>query len=264
MNKITLLDGVEWDIKELEAKMVSDEFYYGYCGQSMLSSSMAKSLVDSPKTYHNYLNYGGGDTPALLKGRMLHHMVLEPDRFNDIYEIVEVKTRAAALFKDTQANTERKCVTIKEYRDTERLAEALTKNKMVMAHLSGAQFEVPKAGVLNGLPFRCKADILVPGFGVFDLKTTQDLRAFRYSAKKFMYHMQLYIYSTIFDLPPENFKFIVIDKSSCDIGIYDADESFYHLGKEYLELACQNYKDFFGPEAKEEVHEYVITETLTA
>ena len=144
MNKITLLDGVEWDIKELEAKMVSDEFYYGYCGQSMLSSSMAKSLVDSPKTYHNYLNYGGGDTPALLEGQDAASHGVGTDRFNDIYEIVEVKTRAAALFKETQANTERKCVTIKEYRDTERLAEALTKNKMVMAHLSELSLKYPK------------------------------------------------------------------------------------------------------------------------
>ena len=55
MSKITLLDGVEWDIAELETKMIDDGFYYGYCGTATLSSSAAKDLVDSPRNYHNHI-----------------------------------------------------------------------------------------------------------------------------------------------------------------------------------------------------------------
>ena len=265
MSKITLLDGVEWDIAELETKMIDDGFYYGYCGTATLSSSAAKDLVDSPRTYHNYIKYGSTETPAMLKGRMLHHMVLEPERCDDIYMVVEVKSRATKAFKEAvEENPGKSVVTRTEWSDAERLAEALLKNKHVVSHLMGAKFEVPKIGMLNGLPFRCKADILVPGYGLFDIKTTTDLRAFPYSAKKYMYPMQMYIYTTIFGLPWENSKFIVIDKSSCDIGIYSVDESFINLGEHLLNRACQTYMDFFGPEATEEVHEYIIYDTLTS
>ena len=249
MNKITLLDGVEWNVKELETKMIDDDFYYGYLGKAALSSSSAKDLVDSPRTYHNYLNYEGVETPAMLKARM----------------VVDVKTRATKAFKEAVLeHPEKTVVTMPEWNDAERLSEALLKNKHVVSHLTAAKFEVPKIGILNDIPFRCKADILVPNFGLFDIKTTTDLRAFPYSAKKFMYPMQCYIYNKIFDLPWENFKFIVIDKSSCDIGIYEVDESFINLGEHLLNRACQTYKDFFGPNATEEVHEYIIFDTLSA
>lgn len=265
MKSITLLDGTTWDVAELEAKMIDDDFYYGYLGKAALSSSSAKDLVDSPKTYHNYREYGSEtNTPALLKGRMLHHMVLEPERYNDIYEVVNVQSRASKTFKEQSKESDKECVTLKEQNDTERLADALTKNKQVMAHLRGAKTEIPKIGMLEGVPFRCKADILVPGYGIFDLKTTSDLRAFRYSAKKYKYNMQSYIYCTLFGLPYDTFKFIVIDKASCDIGIYDLDESFFQSGKEMLDIALQHYQDFFGENPTEEVHEYVIKETLYA
>lgn len=264
MKTITLLDGTTWDVAELEAKMLDDDFYYGYLGKAALSSSSAKDLVDSPKTYYNYREYGGEETPALLKGRMLHHMVLEPERYNDIYEVVPVQSRAAKSFKEHAAESDKTCVTLKEQNDTERLADALSKNKHVMAHLRGAKTEIPKIGLIDGIPFRCKADILVPDYGIFDLKTTSDLRAFRYSAKKYKYNMQSYIYCTLFGLPYDTFKFIVIDKASCDIGIYDLDDSFFKSGEILLETAIQNWRDFFGPEATEEVHEYVIKETLFA
>lgn len=265
MKKITLLDGTTWDVAELEAKMLDDDFYYGYLGKAALSSSSAKDLVDSPKTYHNYREYGSEtNSPALLKGRMLHHMVLEPERYDDIYEVVAVQSRNAKAFKEQSRESDKECVTLKEQNETERLADALMKNKQVMAHLRGAKTEIPKIGMLHDIPFRCKADILVPGYGIFDLKTTADLRAFRYSAKKYKYNMQSYIYCTLFGLPYDTFKFIVIDKSSCDIGIYDLDEGFFESGAELLEIAIRNYRDFFGPDATEEVHEYVIKETLFA
>ena len=153
MSKITLLDGVEWDIAELETKMIDDAFYYGYCGTATLSSSAAKDLVDSPRTYHNYIKYGSTETPAMLKGRMLHHMVLEPERCDDIYMVVEVKSRATKAFKEAvEENPSKSVVTRTEWNDAERLSEALLKNKHVVSHLMGAKFEVPKIGMLNGLP----------------------------------------------------------------------------------------------------------------
>jgi len=54
--QITLLDGKSWKIKEIISKMYDDSFYYGYLGKTALSSSSAKKLLDSPKSYLNSLN----------------------------------------------------------------------------------------------------------------------------------------------------------------------------------------------------------------
>ena len=56
--------------------------------------------------------------------------------------------------------------------------------------------------MLSGLPFRAKADILnlEEGF-IADIKTTTDLHSnFRFSARKYGYDMQAYIYTQIFKL----------------------------------------------------------------
>jgi hypothetical protein len=50
--------------------------------------------------------------------------------------------------------------------------------------------------MIGGLPFRAKADIYADGF-LADLKTTTDLRAFPYSAKKYGYDVQAFIYTRL-------------------------------------------------------------------
>ena len=53
---IKLLDGSVWDKNELIKNMDNDEFYYKLCGQNMLSSSVAKHLLDSYKKYYYTYN----------------------------------------------------------------------------------------------------------------------------------------------------------------------------------------------------------------
>ena len=50
---IRLLDGKEWERKDLLDRMDDDGFYYGYLGEAALSSSSIKSLYESPVKYNH-------------------------------------------------------------------------------------------------------------------------------------------------------------------------------------------------------------------
>ena len=77
---ITLLNGDTYSKEEIISMAYDDEFYYGVLGKNALSSSALKMLLKSPKTYRNVLNYGSTESAALVLGKLLHWMVLEPHK----------------------------------------------------------------------------------------------------------------------------------------------------------------------------------------
>ena len=64
---------------------------------------------------------------------------------------------------------------------------------------------------------------------MIDLKTTADITKFRYSASKYNYNSQAYIYRELFGY---ELVFIAIDKTTNQIGIYDCSPEFYAKGKD--------------------------------
>ena len=215
---IKLLNGDAWGREEILAQMYSDDFYYGHLGKYCLSSSSLKTVLKSPKTYRNVLKYGNNiDSPALRAGKLLHWMILEPKTL-DSKIFVDVKTRTTKLYKEALA--EHGEVYLESERSAaERLADALLRNEAALELLNKAEFEVPEIAMINGLPFRGKADIL-----------KSDISQFRWSAEKYGYDLQAWMYCKMFNI--DKFTFLVIDKGSCDIAIFEASKEFIKKGKE--------------------------------
>jgi len=240
-----MLDGTDYDRDWLVQKAVDDSFYYGPLNKLAHSSSSLKMLLDSPKTYYNVMKYGKEESsPALLMGRVIHTMILEPEKFDDIFEVVEVASKNTKAFKEAQLENPKTCITRKDMQAGERMADAFFRNEMAMRYMQGSQFEVPEVDVLGGFPFRGKADIKTPN-GVADIKTTTDLKAFKYSADKYGYDLQAYIYCNLFKVSYKDFTFIALDKSSTDVGIYTISEEFYKRGEAKFNRAIALYRDFF-------------------
>jgi len=242
MDNITLLNGETFSKKELLEKMKDDEFYYNYLGKNALSSSSIKLLLDSPKKYKYITKYGSEQTNAFVLGWLFHTCILEPVVFSSqIFVDVQSKnTKAYKLAKEEHG----KVFTIKEKHQAERLADAFLRNEHALSLITNCEFETPAIGMIGGYPFRGKADVL-DSYRIIDLKTCQDLKAFPYSAKKYGYDVQVYLYCELFNKPYEEFKFIAVDKSSCDIGIYDVSEGFYNQGKAKVLQALETFETFF-------------------
>ena len=257
MDNITLLNGETFSKKELLVKMMDDEFYYGYLGKNALSSSSIKLLLDSPKKYKYITKYGSEQTSAFALGWLFHTCILEPDVFSSqIFVDVQSKnTKAYKLAKEEHG----KVFTIKEKYQAERLADAFLRNEYALKLITDCEFETPAIGMISGYPFRGKADVL-DSYRIIDLKTTSDLKGFPYAAKKYGYDVQVYLYCELFNKPYEEFKFIAVDKSSCDIGIYDVSEGFYKQGKDKVKKALETFETFFINGA--DIDSYCIKGTL--
>lgn len=241
--KIKLLDGTTEQKSKLIEKAYDDEFYYGDLNKKALSSSSIKLLVDSPKKYHYVQKYGSFETQGLRDGRLLHTLVLEPEKWDE-FVFVDVASKNAKAYKE--AKEEHGTVyTRKEKQDAERLADALLKNDKAQQFFYKSEFEVPQIGLINEYPFRGKADIITKGGGICDVKTTTDIRAFKYAASKYGYDIQVYIYCQLFNVNYFDFSFLVLDKSSLDIGVFEVSEEFYLRGKEKTELGISRYKEWF-------------------
>ncbi len=195
MDTIELLNGELFRHDEILELMKSDEFYYGYLGKAALSSSSIKLLLDSPKKYKYVTEYGSQESNALDAGWLFHTAILEPDVFEkQIYVDVQSKnSKAYKLAKEEHG----KVYTIKQKRDAERLADAFLRNEHALQLITNCEFEVPAIGMIQGYPFRGKADVL-DSYRVVDLKTTSDLKAFPYASRKYGYDVQvLHIFRTI-------------------------------------------------------------------
>lgn len=253
---ITTFDNKQWNKEELLANMYDDSFYYGYLGQNALSSSSIKTLISSPKTYYFTTKYGSGETQALRDGKLFHTMILEPEKLNDIV-FVEAATKASKEYKLAK-ETGKEVYTNTEKKAAERLCDALLRNEAVKEYLTTADYEVPQIAMIDGLPIRAKADIL-KGNTIIDLKTTTGIKDFRYSADKYSYDLQAWLYREMFGV--KNFVFVVIDKGSLDIAIFECSDEFYAKGKEKFEQGVSNYKYFFQTQGVD-LDQYVLRGVL--
>jgi hypothetical protein len=253
---IKTFDNKIWDKQELLDNMYEDDFYYNYLGKNALSSSSLKMLIQSPKTYKYVTKYGSGESQALRDGKLFHTMILEPHKIDDLV-IVDVATKAGKAYKEAKEQG-LEVYTSKELKDAERLADALLRNDEAVSYMNKAEFEVPAIAMIDGIPFRAKADIL-KGNTIVDLKTTTGLNEFRYSASKYSYDLQAYLYREMFGV--DNFVFVAIDKGSLDIGIFECSDEFYESGKRKLEQGIANYKYFFGEE-EVDLNQYVLRGVL--
>jgi len=124
---------------------------------------------------------------------------------------------------------------------------------------SNVDYEVPGISEIKGLKWKGKADILNHSEKlIVDLKTTGDLSGFRYSAKKYNYDSQAYIYKKLFGY---DMVFIAVDKNTNQIGIYDCSDEFLRGGELKVEKAIETYNLFFNDPDFERKN-YFINETL--
>jgi hypothetical protein len=263
--KIKLLDNKMYDKNMLLDNMQDDTFYYGELSKLALSSTTIKLLLDSPKKFYYVTKYGDSlDTQGIRDGRLFHTLVLEPKKFEE-FHFVDVASKNTKVYKEAKAEYGT-VYTRTEKEQAEKLADQLLRNNLATSFLQGSEFEVPVIDFVDGFPFRGKADVL--GSCIIDLKTTTDIKNFKWSAVKYGYDVQMYLYCQLFQKQYFDFKFIVIDKGSGDIGIFDCSEEFYLQGKEKVTFALQRYREYFEnkdwetTEISESLDEYVIREIL--
>jgi hypothetical protein len=236
-------------------KLKQDEHYYGDFGKQFLSNSDISTLLNNPKMLHKTKV----ETPALVIGGYFHTAILEPGKLKQ-FKIIESSTRNTKKYKEMSGGEI--CLLQHEVDKIELMTEALMDNnickELIKPMLGGVIYEEPRTGHLFGNTWKGKADIINHEEKlVIDLKTTSDLDRFRWSASKYNYDSQAYIYSKLFKY---EMLFIVIDKETLQIGMFDCSPQFYQAGEDKVKKASDNYDLFFKSDFDHK--QYLVTKTL--
>ena len=220
-------------------RLKNDEDYYGDFGKQFLSNSNVGTLLTNPlalrDTQQSNINF--------LIGGYFHTAILEPDKLKK-YRIVEASTRNTNIYKEMSGGE--MCLLKHEVDQLELMIDKVLSNEVCkgLIRADNNDYEVPGIAEIAGAMWKGKADILNHSEKlIVDLKTTSNLADFRYSAKKYNYDSQAYIYKQLFGY---DMVFMAIDKITNQIGIYDCSDKFLETGKEKVEKAVEAYNLFYN------------------
>ena len=241
--------------KENYHKLKNDKHYYGEYGQQFLSNSDISTLLKNPLALHE----PKPSSPAFLVGGYFHTAILEPQKLKS-FKIVEASNRNTKAYKEISGGE--MCLLQSEKDQVEKLVEVILDNDVCRGLIQGINVEYEEPGVttLFDNKWKGKADIINHDEKlIIDLKTTSDIERFRWSASKYNYDSQAYIYSKLFH--GYEFLFMVIDKQTQQIGLYDCSPQFYERGEKKVEAASEQY-DLFYKNENFDPKQFLKTETL--
>ena len=240
--------------KQILKKLKNDEDYYGDFGNQFLSNSHVGRLLNDPLNIFKSMK----PSPAFLIGGYFHTCILEPEKLKK-YKIVKSTSRNTKAYKDVAGGE--LCLLEQEVDMIELMRDKVMANDICKDLIQGLQCKYEQPGIIDlfGNQWTGKADIVNHEEKlVIDLKTTADINKFQYSGNKYNYDSQAYIYSKLFGY---EFLFIVIDKSTHQIGMFDCSPKFYERGEDKVRKASEAY-DLFYKTKDFDPKQYFISKTL--
>jgi hypothetical protein len=227
------------DKQQIIEKLREDENYYGKFGKKYLSNSDIGTLLKNPLA----LGQPSKPSPAFLVGGYFHTAILEPDKLKK-YKVIESSSRNTKAYKEMSGGE--LCLLQQEVDNIELLSDKIMSNNICrdLIRKGDVIYEEPGIKEINGQMWKGKADIINHSEKlIVDLKTTNDIGMFKNSAWKYNYDSQAYIYSQLFGY---ELIFIVIDKNTHQIGLYDCSAEFIERGIEKVRKATEAYELFYN------------------
>ncbi len=240
--------------KNIIAKLKDDTHYYGDFGRQYLSNSDISTLLSNP------LAFGQPSKPsaAFLVGGYFHTAILEPNKLKK-YQVIPSSTRNTKLYKEMSGGE--LCLLQHEVDMIEAMKDKMISNDICngLINSTNTEYEVPGVSELFKYVWKGKADVINHDDKlIVDIKTTADINKFKSSAYRYNYDSQAYIYRRLFGY---DMLFIVIDKNTHQLGIFDCSDEFYRSGEDKVLRAEEAYELFyktkdFNPK------QYFISKTL--
>jgi hypothetical protein len=235
-------------------KLRNDEHYYGDFGKKYLSNSDISTLLTNPLALGKSLEM----RPAFLVGGYFHTAILEPDKLKK-YRVIPSTTRNTKAYKEMSGGE--LCLLQHEVDQIELMTDKMLSNNFCKGLIRGEGNEYEKPGIkkIEGEMWKGKADIINHQERlVVDLKTTNDIQKFKWSASKYNYDSQAYIYSELFGY---EMVFVVIDKNTHQLGIFDCSAEFYAKGRDKVQRAVEAYRLFYKQDGFDP-KQYFMNKTL--
>ena len=240
--------------KNIIAKLKDDTHYYGDFGRQYLSNSDISTLLSNP------LAFGQPSKPsaAFLVGGYFHTAILEPNKLKK-YQVIPSSTRNTKLYKEMSGGE--LCLLQHEVDMIEAMKDKMISNNICngLINSTNTEYEVPGVSQLFKYVWKGKAEIINHDDKlVVDIKTTADINKFKSSAYRYNYDSQAYIYRKLFGY---DMLFIVIDKNTHQLGIFDCSDEFYRSGEDKV-LRAEDAYELFYKTKDFNPNQYFISKTL--
>ena len=233
-----------------------------------LSYSSLKAFSQSPNHLVAYWDKDFKPTPAMIKGSLLHCLILEPEEFDKRYyvfddsekcqELIEggaKSPRATADYKEWKAEKMKTFegkeeVKVEDLEELQPIADHVRKN-ILLKKMTGAELAIDWD--FNGVPFKGFVDGYGDGF-IFDVKTTSDAspKAFARDVVKFRYYWQASLYrhaNRVLDFAgdlPDYFIIAVETSAPFNVQIYKMSPAFIDKGFAEVSEMVDKFKKWDG------------------
>ena len=204
-----------------------DEQYYRGVGKKYLSNSDIFFLQLHPKNF----KVEQPDNINFMKGRLFHQLILEPQKAEKI-DSIDVNSRNTKAYKEYSNGN---IVLLKKEVDD---ITSLTKT------------------MLGNLDFY---DMIKEEDNKYEVPAVKEIYGVKWKGKEYNYDSQAFIYQQLFGKP---LIFLVIDKLTHALGMFEPTQEFIERGERKVELAVEVYNNFFGDNPKEDINTYYINEQL--
>ena len=220
-------------------KLRDDKHYYGDFGKKFISNSDVGTLLEDPLMFKQRKSV---KRAAFVVGGYYHTYILEPHKVEN-FEISKASSRRTKDYKEQAGDNmlllQHEADNVHEMSRTLLNDEACYK----LVKAGDVEYELPGHGVINGLNWKGKADIVNRSLGkVVDLKTTRSVDQFEQSVVSYNYDSQAYVYKQLFGL---DLVFIAQEKSTHRFKVVETKPEWYESGKDKVDRACKNFEEFY-------------------
>lgn len=223
-----------------------------YHAAKALNNSTLKRILDSPA----HMQAPRADSPALLKGRLYHELVLTPKQFKKNWAVYEGAARRGEAWNVfLTENKGKEICTVKEYNEAYAIAQA-AKKAFKKEYLSGPGYNeltLIWEDEIEGqkLKYKCRLDRF--DGRVLDVKGTSGLctkSEFAKEGARYRYEMQVAWYlrgvekAMGLDLCSHEFLFLVVEKNNPDpkrCADYWLSADAVHHGRMAMDHAVRRY-----------------------
>jgi len=215
-----------------------------------LSYSALKQFDKSPNHLLAYWNRDLTPSSAMIKGRLIHTLVLEPDTFDERYAIFEGKVkRGKAYDAFLEENEGKDIISVKDHEEALEIRDKVWNDEISAKILSETQeVEIEFEQELYGVNMKGFVDGLGDDF-CFDLKTTQSSEPSKFARDCFNYgyHLQAAIYLAA--TGKKKYYIISVESSApFNVTVFRMTEDLLDEGFALLDRLLQKYKDWDGKE----------------
>jgi hypothetical protein len=243
--------------------MITQDNYYQ--DKEHVTNSMLGWLKRSPAYFQSQLDSQSGPTEAMTFGSAFHCMILEKDKFEDLYYVMpklDKRTKAGKeeFAKHTELAEDKIVITTQQYSKILAMEEAIKNNK-TMSNLFTMNDSVSetvnvweeKVQCDDGKNYtvKCKSliDLRIDSEDlVVDLKTTTSVAAFTSSIRKFGYDRQAAYYLRGLQAnghvsQDARFVFAVVEKEApFEIAMFELDASVMEVANTEIDNLLKTYQ----------------------